>query len=220
MTGLVGLVHTTRLVIDPVHQAVTDQCPALTFNHVLDEGILRSLASRGEITGEITRWLTDMVRSTEAVGAELSVVSCSSLSPCVNEVRKRVKIPVLKIDEPMMEHAIAGADRIGLVMTNPTTEQPSTLLFHEVAERLGRDVTLVPRLCPNAFTRLNQGDLAGHDAEVCRTVEGMLDEVDVVMLAQISIARVRDHLDPAVSGKVLSSLDFISRKIKDVLDDK
>jgi glutamate racemase len=220
MTGLVGLVHSTRLVIDPVHEAVTNQCPTISFNHVLDEGILRSLTTRGAISEEITQWLTDMVQSTEAIGAELSVVSCSSLSPCVNEVRQRVNIPVLKIDEPMMEYAIGGADRIGLVMTNPTTEKPSTLLFHEVAERLGRNVTLVPRLCPNAFAKLNRGDLQGHDSEVCETVELLLEEVDVVMLAQISIARVRDHLDPALSGRVFSSLDFISQKIKEVLEDK
>ncbi len=220
MNGLVGLVHTTRLVVDPVHQAVTGGCPGLGVNHVLDEGILRRLMSSGAISGEITRWLTDMVLSTEAVGADLTVVSCSSVSPCVNEVRKRVKIPVLKIDEPMMEHAIAMADRIGLVMTNPTTEKPSTLLFHEVAGRLGRKVTLVPRLCPNAFVRLNGGDRAGHDAEVRETVEGLLGEVDVVMLAQISIARVREQLAPDVSKRVFSSLDFISGKIEQLLAER
>jgi len=221
MKGLVGLVHTTRLVIEPVHEALTGQCPELAFNHVLDEGILRSLAVRGAISEEISQWLTNMVLSTEAIGADLAVVSCSSLSPCVNDVRQRVKIPVLKIDEPMMEHTVSAADRIGLVMTNPTTEKPSTLLFHEVAGRLGRrDVILVPRLCPHAFARLNQGDIAGHDSEVCETVEALLKEVDVVMLAQISIARVREHLDPAISKRVFSSLDFISQKIKEVLDGK
>ena len=220
MKGLVGLVHTTRLVIEPVHEALTGQCPELAFSHVLDEGILRSLAKRGAISEEISQWLTNMVLSTEAIGADLTVVSCSSLSPCVNEVRQRVKIPVLKIDEPMMEHAISAADRIGLVMTNPTTEKPSTLLFHEVAGRLDRDVTLLPRLCPDAFAKLNQGDLAGHDSEVCETVDALLKEVDVVILAQISIARVREHLDPAISKRVFSSLDFISQKIKEVLDGK
>lgn len=219
MKGLVGLVHTTRLVIDPVHESVTNQCPGLALNHVLDEGILRRLTATGAISEEITGWLTDMVLSTEAVGADLAVVSCSSLSPCVNEVRKRVKIPVLKIDEPMMEYAVTAADRIGLVMTNPTTEKPSTLLFHEVAGRLGRKVTLVPRLCSNAFALLNEGDRQGHDAAVCATVEALLGEVDVVMLAQISIVRARDLLAPAVSERVFSSLDFISAKIAGMLDE-
>ena len=81
--------------------------------------ILRELAAQGRITPEIVDWLARMVASAEASGAELAVVSCSSLSPCVNEVRGRVNIPVVKVDEPMMEYAIQNAERIGLIMTKP-----------------------------------------------------------------------------------------------------
>jgi hypothetical protein len=124
-----------------------------------------------------------------------------------------VDIPVVKIDAPMMEYALTHADRIGLVMTNPTTEVPSTLLYRELAERLCSRATLIPRLCPEAFARLGRGDVQGHDREVIETVEGLLSEVDVVMLAQISIARVKERLDEAAKSRVLSSLDFIGPEI-------
>jgi glutamate racemase len=135
----------------------------------------------------------------------------------VNEVRSRLSIPVLKVDEPMVEHAVQRAEKIGLVMTNPTTEKPSQLLVREVCEKLSRTVELVPRLCPDAFAKLNRGDLAGHDREVVDTVERLLDETDLVMLAQISIARVRNRVDQRGSGRVLSSLDFIGERIGEVL---
>ena len=215
--GLVGLVHTTRLVIDPVHEAIVRSFPEAELNHVLDEGILRRLAQLKEITPEIVDWLTKMVASTEEAGAELAIVSCSSLSPCVNEVGKQMAIPVLKVDEPMMEFAVENGQRVGLIMTNPTTEKPSQILFDEVSQRLGRNTQLVPRLCANAFARLNQGDLAGHDAEVIEVVETMLKEVDLIMLAQISIARVRSQLDDRVKPRVLSSLDFIGARAKEIV---
>lgn len=215
--GLVGLVHTTRLVIDPVHEAIVRSFPEAEVNHVLDEGILRRLAQLKEITPEIVDWLTKMVASTEEAGAELAIVSCSSLSPCVNEVGKQMAIPVLKVDEPMMEFAVKNGQRVGLIMTNPTTEKPSQILFEEVSQRLGRNTLLVPRLCANAFARLNQGDLAGHDAEVIEVVETMLKEVDLIMLAQISIARVRSQLDDSVKQRVLSSLDFIGTRAKEIV---
>ena len=217
MTGLVGLVHTTRLVIDPVHEAITGSVQDITVNHVLDEGILRSLSSQGRITPEIVDWLTRMVTSAESGGADLAVVSCSSLSPCVNEVRNRVGIPVLKVDEPMMEFAIQNGDRIGLIMTNPTTQEPSQILFREVSERLAKEVVLVPKLCPDAFVKLNSGDTNGHDAEVVQGIEELLRETDLVMLAQISIARVKRSLDDGVRNRVLSSLDFIGAKTTEVL---
>jgi hypothetical protein len=128
-----------------------------------------------------------------------------------------VAIPVIKIDAPMMEHAVSNAKRIGLVMTNPTTEAPSKILFQEVSEKLGRDATLTPRLCPHAFAKLNQGDIQGHDLEVIKTVEELLTEVDVVMLAQISIARIKEHLDGSIKSRVFSSLDFIAPEIRRIL---
>jgi len=215
--ALVGLVHTTRLVVDSLHSIVAEKCPGNEINHVMDEGILRRLSNLGTITPEIIQWLSNMVQSTESTGADLAVVSCSSLSPCVNEVRNQVGIPVLKVDEPMMEYAIRNAGRIGLLMTNPTTETPSTILFQEVRERLKSSATLETRLCPSAFAKLNNGDIQGHDTEVIETVKNLLDDVEIVMLAQISIARVRKQIDPSISGRVLSSLDFIAPKINELL---
>lgn len=215
--SLVGAVHTTRLVIEPVHRSIAGAGTDLQINHVLDEGILRRLASLGRITPEIVDWLTKMVASTEEIGAELAVVSCSSLSPCVNDVRNRVGIPVLKVDEPMMEYGVKNAGRIGLLMTNPTTEKPSQLLFSEVCTRLSAHAELVPRLCPHAFAKLTGGDVEGHDAEVVQAIEQMLGQVDIIMLAQISIAHVKSRLDKETASRVLSSLDFIGDTISEVV---
>lgn len=213
---MVGLVHSTRLVIDAVQTVVAAQCPDTEFVHVLDEGILRELTAAGKLTPEILDWLTAMVRSTEKAGAALAVVSCSSLSPGVNDVRQRVDIPVLKIDEPMMAYAVKNFRRIGLLMTNPTTEKPSRLLFEEVSQKLGRNVTLVPRLCPDAFKKLDRGDIQGHDTEVVDTVKKLLTETDAVLLAQISILRVRERMEKSVKNRVFSSLDFIPAKINEI----
>lgn len=217
MSGLVGLVHTTRLVVDPIHEAIVGSLRGGGINHVLDEGILRRLSEHGRITPEIIDWLTRMVASVEHAGADLAVVSCSSVSPCVNEVRSRVGIPVLKVDEPMMEHAVVDGSRIGLLMTNPTTEEPSRLLFEEVSNRLGKSPLLVPKLCSGAFEKLNKGDTAGHDAEVVEAIGELLEQTDLVMLAQISIARVKGSLDGHLKNRVLSSLDFIGSEVAEIL---
>ncbi len=215
--SVVGAVHTTRLVIEPVHRSISGADTGLLISHVLDEGILRRLAELGRITPEIVDWLTAMVGSTQRAGAQLAVVSCSSLSPCVNEVRKRVGIPVLKVDEPMMEYAVQHGDRVGLVMTNPTTKTPSTLLFSEVASRFSSQAELVSRLCPDAFAKLTSGDAEGHDREVVQVIMQLLEQVDMVMLAQISIAPVRDQLDRDSASRVFSSLDFIGSRVGEIL---
>ncbi len=217
---IVGFVHSTRIVIEPVHQAIMAACPDIDPLHVLDEGLLRQLKGDGGITPQITEWMTDMTKSVERQGAELAVVTCSSLSPCVNDIRKAVRIPVLKIDEPMVEWAIRNAATIGLVMTNPTTEVPSRLLIDDVSQRLGKTVEIRSHLCSEAFWKLNAGDIKGHDNEVVKAVHGLLREVDVVILAQISIARVLEKLESNVVPKVLSSLRFLGTAVRATIQDK
>ena len=217
---LIGLIHSTRLVVDPVHQVVASQCPDAEIIHIVDEGILKVLFGLGEITERITGWLGRLVDSAVGTGADMAVLSCSSLSPAVNDVREKVSIPFLKIDEPMAEQAVRTSDRIGLVATNHTTPKPSTMLIEEVAQRFGKKVTVVPRVQADAFLKLNDGDIDGHDNVVVRAVEELLQETDVVLLAQISIARVKDKLDEKTKARVYSSLDFIGPKINEILSSK
>jgi len=217
---LIGLIHSTRLVVDPVHRVVASQCPDAEIFHIVDEGILKVLFGLGEINERITGWLGRLVDSAVETGADMAVLSCSSLSPAVNDVREKVSIPFLKIDEPMAEQAVRTSDRIGLVATNHTTPKPSTMLIEEVAQRFGKKVTVVPRVQADAFLKLNSGDIDGHDNVVVQAVEELLQETDVVILAQISIARVKDKLDEKTKARVYSSLDFIGPKINEVLGEK
>ena len=214
---LIGLIHSTRLVVDPVHQTVASQCPGAEIIHIVDEGILRVLFRLGEIKENIIGWLKRLVDSAVEAGADMAVLSCSSLSPAVNDVREKVSIPFLKIDEPMAEQAVRTSDRIGLVATNHTTPKPSTMLIEEVARKFGKTVSVVPRVQADAFLKLNKGDIEGHDTVVVQAVEELLQETDVVLLAQISIARVKDKLDDKTKARVYSSLDFIGPKINEIL---
>ena len=48
-------------------------------------------------------------------------------------------------------------------------------------------------------------------------IQRLLEKVDLIMLAQISIARVRNHLDEESAARVFSSLDFIGDKISETI---
>ena len=65
--------------------------------------------------------------------------------------------------------------------------------------------------------KLSQGDVDGHDNVVIQAVKELLEEVDVVLLAQISITRVKEKLDEETKKRVYSSLDFIGPKVNEVL---
>ena len=208
---IVGLIHSTRLVIQAVHDVVAKADPELEIINVLDEGLLKCL--REGAYHRVGPRMAALAKELEEDGAELIIVSCSSLSPYVDGVRDKLNTPVIKIDEPMVQWAVENHSRIGVVMTNPTTQSPTASLIREVSRRLDKEVKVEYRLCDEAFARLNRGDVQGHDAAVVEAVKNLLQEVEIVLLAQISIARVVEQIHPSIRGWVLSSLDFIGKEL-------
>jgi hypothetical protein len=81
---------------------------------------------------------------------------------------------------------------------------PTTELVEATAREAGRPVTVVSRLCEGAFAALDRGDGARHDAIIAEELDRLAAEVDVVVLAQASMARIA-AARPAGGTRVLSS---------------
>jgi Asp/Glu/hydantoin racemase len=101
-----------------------------------------------------------------------------------------VSIPVLKIDEPMVDRALQIGARIGVAATVPTTLKPTLDLVAERAAFWGKQVQVESALCEGAFTALMGGDGETHDRIVSERLAGLMDKNDVILLAQASMARV------------------------------
>lgn len=215
----IALISTTRFVIDPVQAVVEKKCSDKTrFLHILDEGILLAKAEQGEITPGIIDWLGILIKRAEASGCARAVVTCSSLSPAVPAAAEEANIPVYRIDYPLYYYGLKGAENAAVVMTNPTTREPSQLIIDEVREKLGIATQPKMVLLEKAFERLNSGDPAGHDREVIEAVSALAEEHDRILLAQISIARVRKELSQSLRPRVSSSLDFLPELIQGNFD--
>jgi Asp/Glu/hydantoin racemase len=105
-----------------------------------------------------------------------------------------VSIPVLKIDEPMIDLALTLGNRIGVAATAPTTLKPTSELVYRRAELLGKEVKVDPVLCEGAYKALFSGDAETHDRIVRQYLENLMARNDVVLLAQASMARVADTI--------------------------
>ncbi len=103
-------------------------------------------------------------------------------------------MPVLRVDQPMADRAVSTAQRIGVIATLPTTLEPTADLIRRRAAAAGREIAVTARLCEGAFDALMRGDAAKHDAMVLAALQELSSEVDVIALAQASMARVVEHL--------------------------
>jgi Asp/Glu/Hydantoin racemase len=181
----VAFLHTVA-TLPAVFDALADELiPETERFHLVDETLLRVTRTTGSLTPETTRRVHGYIETAiETGGADLVVVTCSSIGPAVDESPLRA----LRIDEPMAEEAVRIGRRVGVLATLATTLEPTAALV----VRHGGEVR--PHLCEGAFDALRTGDRDRHDELVRAGLEQIAGEVDVVVLAQASMARVTDAL--------------------------
>jgi Asp/Glu/hydantoin racemase len=159
-----------------------------------------------------------MIESAEAAGATAVMVTCSSIGPAAALARKVFDIPVIRVDEAMAEKAVQTGRRIGVLATLRTTLEPTLALLAEKASSAGRSVELVEGLCAKAFDAVLSGDTETHDRIVSEALLEMSSKVDVIVLAQASMARVLQKMAPgSISIPVLASPELAVLHAKDVL---
>jgi len=198
----VAYLHTVSSLIGLFNSLSKELLPAGTeIFHIADEMLLKTVMAQGGLSPFIYQRVAENVVAAERAGASIVQCTCSSISPCVEAARLLVGIPILKIDDAMIDKALSMGRCIGVAATAPTTLKPTTELVLSKANALRLDVKVDARLCEGAFAALSSGDTATHDRLVSQGLLELMSRNDVVILAQASMARVADAL-PAEEQKV------------------
>lgn len=190
MDGKLVLVHTVPPLLDVFNELSAELLPGVQLMHILDEPLLERIRQRGHLASEDSARLQAHVAVGEQIGAGAALVTCSTVSPCVDDVRPEAGIPVLKIDEAMIAEAVRLGTRIGVVATAETTLDPTRQLLQAEADIAGKTISIEPVLAAEALSALLSGDGPTHDRLVKQAVLNLAQRVDVVILAQASMARV------------------------------
>jgi Asp/Glu/hydantoin racemase len=138
----------------------------------------------------------------DLVAVDAILISCSTMNRAFAHVRahmSHVGVPVVQIDEAMMEEAVNSEGRILVVATHGPTVKSTQELLRETAERLGKSVDFVGATVEDAFDLLGRGQIAEHNETIARAIRNAQsrDRVDVVVLAQLSMSVFMfSHPDP------------------------
>jgi Asp/Glu/hydantoin racemase len=192
-----GLIHTSHTLIPVFQQLCQEYLPGVTVFNSVDDSLVKNIIARGELTPSISKRVADYVASAEDSGADYVLVTCSSIGAAVEAAALEAKVPVLRVDQPMADLAVQTGKRIGVIATLPTTLLPTADLVQRRAALAGKEIELTSKLCVGAFEALMAGDAATHDAIVSAALKELSKDVDVILLAQASMARVVDTLDEA-----------------------
>ena len=218
MTKKLAIIHTTPVTVELLKGLAAELLPDCQVIDFVDDSILPQLGENGGDVSAVEPRLKQYAKFAEEAGADVILSACSSVGELATALQENVGIPVIRIDESMAEAAVSRGQRIGVAATLITTLKPTTNLIRRKAAEIGKEITIAPLLVDSAYQRLVAGDNEGHDTILAEALRGLANEVDVVVLAQASMARVVERLDAALRGKFLSSPRLGMERVKAVME--
>jgi aspartate/glutamate racemase len=186
----IGLIHTVSSLSALFVELAGSLLPDVSLINLTDETLLRDAIAAGGLTPSIEQRLARHVEALAMEGADAVMVTCSSLGPAVDTLAAASPLPLLRVDSAMADKAVRAARRVGVLATLPTTMNPTIELVRARAAAIGASVTVVAHLCEGAFAALQDGDITRHDELVRAGLRALEPQVDLVILAQASMARV------------------------------
>lgn len=215
-----GLIHTSATLVPVFAELVSKYLPNVKAFNIVDDSLIKNTIARNELTPDTSKRVVNYAASAQEAGADFILFTCSSIGPAVETAATLAGVPVLRVDQPMADKAVATGKKIGVVATLSTTLNPTSDLVRRRAAVAGKEIELKSVLCEGAFEALMSGDAATHDQKVGDALKQLANEVDVIVLAQASMARVVDTLtDAEKKVPILASPPIAMEYLKTLLTD-
>ena len=213
-----ALLHTSPVLTPLFASLCAKWLPEVKIFHMVDESLIKNTIEAGQLRKVTIRRLVGLIASGFDGGADAVLVTCSSIGPGVEIAQSLFEQPVIRVDEAMAKTAVEQGRRIGVIATLSTTLAPTTALVYRKAREAAKQVEIVECLCDGAFEAVMTGDRATHDRIVGEALTNKLRNVDVVVLAQASMARVLEGLPAgALKAPVFASPELGVKFTRNVL---
>lgn len=218
MKQTLALIHTSPTLTPMFAALCAAEMPDVQIFHMVDESLIKETVRAGRLQRSTMRRLLWQVESAVATGADAVLVTCSSIGPGVAIAQQLFDTPVIRIDDAMAEEAVRMGSRIGVAATLSTTMAPTVALLRAKAAEIDKEIEIVEALAVGAFDAVIAGDVETHDRILSNTLLQELQDVDLIVLAQASMARVVRALPEGVlKVPVLGSPELAVKRARGVL---
>ena len=213
-------VHTAMALVEPLNKLFKELLPEVKLNHIADDSLIQEVIANHAVTPAVRRRLLSYYTAAADAGADVVFNCCSSVGGVADVGDTVAPVKVFRIDGPMAEKAVREGKRIGVIATLPTTLGPTVELLQNKAREAGREIEIVDGLADGAFAAGQSGDKATHDRLIEEVAKRIADKVDVIVLAQGSMAAMEEKLIEMTGKVVLSSPRLGVLGVKEWLKEK
>jgi hypothetical protein len=211
----IGLIHATALAMAPIADAFQRHWPQAQCMNLLDDSLSRDHAQNaGVLTEVMTKRFVTLANYAKGTGCEAILFTCSAFGPAIEAAGAACGLPTFKPNEAMFEDALALAAKtsnikgakLGLIATFEASLPPMTAELQAMAQARGRSIQVQTVFVPEAMQDLAGGRAEMHHDKVAKAAQA-LNDCDVVMLAQFSMAAALPFVQAKLPCHVLSSPD-------------
>ncbi|MFP3121878.1 aspartate/glutamate racemase family protein [Ectobacillus funiculus] len=195
----IGLIHATMNSVQPILEAFQVHAPQVTLVNFMDESLIFELNETGIVTKSMARRLLNLVEKAVMSGVDGVLLTCSSFTPVVAEIRHLFDVPMLSADLSMLEKAVEMGSRIGVIATVEAAGPTTATILEKISSEKQKDVVVKTVVIPEAFKALQNGNRTQHDELIHREVQGLSNDCDVILFAQFSMARALETLDTTIT---------------------
>ena len=213
----IALIHTVKTVANSFEQKLKDYVgEPVKIHNLWDDFLANNPNEIGEFTIENRCRLYNDIKSAEMTGADMIVVTCSTLTPVVNMIRPFVRVPLIAIDDAMGRKAVTCGERILVLATAGSTEGPMREKLNAEAAKLGKSIQIDFQANAEAFQAMKAVQMERHDAILLDMAKNM-SGYDCVVLAQASMAHLDQKIEAICKIPVLSSPGLCLEQVKETL---
>ena len=215
----VGLIYTSttpELIADVEREVRSQIGDEAELYSLQDPSILADVREAGYVTTAPAARLIGMYMKAAEEGCDAVLNLCSSVgevADCAQDCAKYIGMPIVRVDEEMCREAVRKGTRIGVMATLPTTLEPTKNTVKRMARENNKKIEIVDCLVDGAFG-LDQEQFRACMSECAATIA---DKVDVIVLAQGSMAYCEQYLADKFGKVVLSSPRFGAAELKKAL---
>ena len=181
----IALISATKLSLQPIEYAMNERNTNLEFFHLLDTSLIYMLKSDGCISERIYNRFKSLCDISMENGADCIQLTCSAFNDVTDLLKNKYKIPIYRSDEGMVKKVLSYK-KIGIVSTFAETP---LVLKNYIEKHLPKSEIII-QVNTELMKDFEAGNKNLHDAGVLKMIESLQDSVDVILLAQYSIAHV------------------------------
>jgi len=189
------LIHTVswydKSVIIPFAGPWQKENPDVEIVNIMDDSLLSESLANGGPTKSVTRRMVNYFLAAESMGADVTMCTCTTMGPCTRVARQFISRPIMNIDEPMAREAVGKGKVMGVLATFPTSAPATRMLLEIAAAEQGRNIIIKTVINEDAARHLLKGEMDKHNEIVHNELEKLQKEVDVIVLGQVSLSKIK-----------------------------